>query len=130
MKSARLPKNYEMIYDIVLQDGVGTHLTTGEVYLRAKRRQPAIGYSTVYRGLLRLRDEGRVSEIVAHGEAAAYEPVGPEHAHFFCTTCRKLSDLQLTLPKNFCRKVAKVEHAEVTGVSLTVQGKCASCSGA
>lgn len=128
MKSARLSKNYEMIYDIVRHDGAGTHLTTGEVFVRAKRRQPAIGYSTVYRGLLRLRDEGRVSEIVAHGEAAAYEPVGPEHAHFFCVKCRKLSDLHLTLPKNFFRKAAQVEHAIITGVSLTVHGNCSRCS--
>lgn len=128
LKSARLPANYELIYNIVREHGAGTHLTTGEVYVKAKRRQPAIGYSTVYRGLRRLRDAGRISEIVAHGEAAVYEPVGPEHAHFFCTNCRKLSDLNFKLPKNIVRKLAAVEHATITGASLTLEGICAGCN--
>ncbi len=128
MKTAPLPKNYEMIFDIVRRHGLGTHLTTGDVYVKAKRRQPGIGYSTVYRGLTRLRDTGLISEIVAHGEAAAYEPVGPEHAHFFCTVCRKLSDLEYTLPENVVHRLAEQENASITRVSLTLQGRCESCS--
>ncbi|MDQ6932518.1 MAG: transcriptional repressor [Candidatus Eremiobacteraeota bacterium] len=127
LKSLRLPGNYELIYSIVLEHGVGTHLTTGEVYVKAKRRQSAIGYSTVYRGLRRLRDAGRISEIVAHGEAAVYEPVGPEHAHFFCTKCRKLRDVEFKLPKNLVLRVAQLERATITGASLTLEGICAGC---
>jgi len=130
MKAAALPKNYELIYDIVRQHGVGTHLTTGEIYVQAKLRRPAIGYSTVYRALLRLRDAGRISEIIAHGQAAVYEPVGPRHAHFFCTDCRKLSDLDFQLSDDVVRKLAAVEGATISGASLTIQGMCSGCSSA
>src|SRR5579864_7056882 len=70
-----LPKNYRLIYEIVEEGGIGCHLTHSEIYAKARKRRPGIGFSTVYRGLERLRDLGLVSEVnVPGGGAAAYEP--------------------------------------------------------
>ena len=72
-----LPKNYQLIYEIVERSGIGRHLTSSDIYAKALKRRPGIGFSTVYRGLERLRDLGMVSELHVPGtDAAAYEPAG------------------------------------------------------
>ena len=62
-----LPKNYRLICEIVEKSGAGCHLTPSQIYAKALRRRPGIGFSTVYRGLERLRDLGMVSEVYVSG---------------------------------------------------------------
>ncbi len=66
-KQPPLPKNYRLIYDIVEASGAGRHLTSSEIYAKARKRRPGIGFSTVYRGLERLRNLGLVSELHVPG---------------------------------------------------------------
>ena len=44
-----LPKNYQLIFDIVAESGIGRHLTSSEIYAKALERRAGIGFSTVYR---------------------------------------------------------------------------------
>ncbi|MBV8726855.1 MAG: transcriptional repressor, partial [Candidatus Eremiobacteraeota bacterium] len=72
-----------MINDIVRRQAHGVHLSVADVYARAKKRRPGIGFTTVYRALARLRDLGLISEIRLPGaEGAYYEAAGEAHAHF------------------------------------------------
>ena len=66
-----LPKNYRLLYDLVQESGRGRHLTMNELFVEASARQPGIGHSTVYRGLIRLRQLGLISEILVPGAASA-----------------------------------------------------------
>ena len=59
----RLPKNHQVVLEITRSAGHSVHLTTSEVFTRAKSHRPAIGFSTVYRGIQRLRDLALVDEI-------------------------------------------------------------------
>ena len=94
-----LPKNYQLIYEIVEESGIGRHLTPSEIYAKALKRRPGIGFSTVYRGLERLRDLGLVSELYVPGvDAATYEPSGPRHAHFRCSECGEIEDVAYAIP--------------------------------
>ena len=73
----KLPKNYQLIYEIVQASGIGRHLTPSDIFAKAHKRRPGIGFSTVYRGLERLRELGLISELYVPGvDAATYEPVG------------------------------------------------------
>ena len=73
-----LSKNHRLVYKIVLEQGVGTHLAMTQLFELARLRQPAIGFTTVYRALTRLRDAGLVAEISLPGaECAVYEPTAP-----------------------------------------------------
>jgi Fe2+ or Zn2+ uptake regulation protein len=125
-----LAKNYRMIYDLVREQGVGTHLSVAEVYELAKARRPGIGATTVYRGLARLRDLGLVSEIELPGaESAYYEPAANAHAHFRCERCGKVEDVAYVIPPSVVEKLAHERGAEISEVSLTLQGRCAACKG-
>jgi len=125
----RLPKNYRLIYEIVEESGTGRHLTTSQIYSRARRRRPGIGFATVYRGLERLRDLGLVSELFVPGvDAAAYEPSGPHHAHFRCRACGQIEDVGYSIPARTIKALALQHGFDVESERVTLEGRCAACS--
>lgn len=124
----RLAKNYRLIFEIVREQGRGTHLAMSDVYALAKDRQPGIGFTTVYRALARLRDMGMVAEILLPGaDSAYYEPAGEAHAHFRCDVCGKVADVEYQLPKRVVNELARAHDIEVSDVLLSLHGRCASC---
>ncbi len=125
----RLPENYQVVFDILREHGTGTHLTTGDVYAVARTRKQKIGYSTVYRGLLRLRDLGLASEIVVPGTAAAvYEPAGPQHAHFRCDACGAVRDVDFDLSKRALRTMEERSGVKIQFATVTLHGRCGRCA--
>jgi Fur family transcriptional regulator, ferric uptake regulator len=127
-RQAALPKNYRLIYEIVEKSGIGRHLTPSEIYAKALRRRPGIGFSTVYRGLERLRDLGLVSELYVPGvDAATYEPSGPRHAHFRCSECGEIEDVAYAVPTRTVNALALQHGFEIERERVTFEGRCASC---
>jgi Fe2+ or Zn2+ uptake regulation protein len=125
----KLPKNYQLIYDIVEKSGLGCHLTPSEIFAKAHKQRPGIGFSTVYRGLERLRDLGLVSELYVPGvDAAAYEPAGPRHAHFRCGTCGEIEDVAYAIAPRTIKALALQHGFEIESERVTFEGRCATCS--
>jgi len=124
----KLPKNYRLIYDIVEQSGLGRHLTQAEIYTKALKRRPGIGFSTVYRGLERLRDLGLVSELHVPGvDAATYEPAGPRHAHFRCSECGEIEDVAYAIPPRTLKTLRQRHGFTIDSERVTFEGRCADC---
>jgi Fe2+ or Zn2+ uptake regulation protein len=124
----RIPKNYQLLLEILSASGRGVHLSINDVFIEAKRRRPSLGLSTVYRGLLRLRDLGLASEIIVPGAASAvYEPASGEHAHFRCSTCEAVWDVDYVLPSPVVQRLANQREARIESVSLTLHGVCKKC---
>jgi Fe2+ or Zn2+ uptake regulation protein len=124
----RLPSNYRLVLDVVERSGRGIHQTVAEIHAAARAEQPALGFSTVYRALIRLRDAKLVSEILIPGApAAVYERAAPEHAHFFCVACKGVSDLDYHMPAATVERLARGQHADVQAVSLALHGMCERC---
>lgn len=123
----RLPANYRLVLDVVRELGSGRHLATMDIFIEAKRRRPAIGYSTVYRGLARLCELGLVAEIIVPGSCAAYETASAHHAHFRCDGCGLLSDVDYAIPPETVARIAQASGIEITGEALTFRGLCARC---
>ena len=125
---ASLAKNYQLIYDIVTDSGIGRHLTSSEIYAKALERRAGIGFSTVYRGLERLRDLGLISELHVPGAAAAtYEPSGPRHAHFRCTQCGEIEDVAYAIPARALKALALQHGFNIKNERVTFEGRCAAC---
>ena len=124
----RLPKNYHLILEVVQASGRGRHLTMSEVFAQASTRRPGISFSTVYRGLGRLRDLGLISEIVVPGaDSATYEPAAERHAHFRCTGCGTIEDVDYALPSRVLRGVAEKSGFAVLAGTVSFEGLCARC---
>ena len=123
-----LAKNYQLVREIVNEQGPGTHLSVADVYALAKQRHSGIGETTVYRALARLRDLGMVSEIQLPGaDNAFYEPVAPAHAHFRCNVCGEVEDVAYTLTPKTIADLAHKHGAEVSEVVLSLHGRCSRC---
>lgn len=126
---SRLPRNYRLIYEIVEESGIGRHLTSSQIYAKALKRRPGIGFSTVYRGLERLRELGLVSELQVPGaDAATYEPSGPRHAHFRCSLCGEIEDVAYAIPLRTIRALAVQHGFEIQRERVTFEGRCADCT--
>jgi Fur family transcriptional regulator, ferric uptake regulator len=127
-KPVRLPKNYDLIYDIIRAAGAGVHLTTSDVFARAKDRRPQIGFSTVYRGIARLRDLELIDEISVPGaESAVYELAGKPHAHFRCSTCGVVEDVWYQVSPSVISAIAEQTGAQIDDTTLTLHGQCRTC---
>lgn len=125
---ARLSKNHRLIHEIVKEQVRGTHLAMSDLYQIARERRPGIGFTTVYRAITRLRDLGMVDEILIPGaERAVYEPAGPKHAHFRCTGCGNVQDVDYHLPSAVTDELAANLGGLVTGVDVNLHGRCANC---
>jgi len=126
--SRRLPKNYTLIYEIVQASGIGRHLTPAQIYAKALKRRPGIGLATVYRGLERLRALGLVSEVYAQRSGAAtYEPTGPRHAHFRCSRCGAIEDVDYAIPARTINALAARHRFAIESERVTFEGRCAAC---
>jgi Fur family ferric uptake transcriptional regulator len=123
-----LPKNYRLLWEVVTKSGPGAHVTTGEVFLEARRLRPSIGLSTVYRGLARLTRLGLVNEVAVPGcDSVAYEVAAAPHAHFLCRLCGRIDDVPYVLPRDVIDRLETLGGYLVEGDNLTLTGRCSSC---
>lgn len=124
-----LPKNYRLIYDIVEKGGTGRHLTPSEIFAKALKRRPGIGFSTVYRGLERLRELGLVSELHVPGaESATYEPSGPRHSHFRCRRCGQIQDVAYAIPAQRLKALSLEHGFTIENERVIFEGRCNACA--
>ena len=124
-----LPPNYRTVLDVVQQAGHGNHLTAQEIWLRARALQPRMGFATVHRGLIRLAELGAVLKIDVPGEACAvYEPMASPHAHFRCTSCRRIQDLAFALSPAMLRELGERHGVAIEREAVTFSGRCRTCS--
>jgi Fur family ferric uptake transcriptional regulator len=124
----RLAANYRLVYDLLRKNGQGRHLSMPEVHALTRAHQPAIGFTTVYRALVRLREMGLVSEIQVPGaENAYYEVAEQPHAHFRCRHCGAIQDVDYRLPEGVVDEIARTYGIEVGDVVLSLHGQCAAC---
>ena len=125
---AGLSKNHRLVYHIVLERGVGTHLSMTQLFKLARMRQPSIGFTTVYRALTRLRDAGLVAEINLPGaECAVYEPMAPPHAHFRCVTCGGVRDVPFTIADDVGAELASENGVVIERSDVAFSGHCLAC---
>ena len=124
-----LPPNYRTVLDVVEEAGPGSHLTAQQIWVRARARQPRIGFATVHRGLIRLHELGAVMKIDVPGEASAvYEPASSPHAHFRCRGCGMLADLAFAVPAAKRRALAVQHGIAIEEEAVTFTGLCGACA--
>ena len=124
----RLPPNYRTVLDVVEQAGPGSHLAAQEIWVRARALQPRIGFATVHRALIRLHELGAVMKIGVSGEASAvYEPAASPHAHFRCSVCGTIADLDYEVPAEAVRALAERHGIAIHQEIVTFTGRCAAC---
>jgi Fe2+ or Zn2+ uptake regulation protein len=125
-----LPANYRVVLDAVNEFGDGRHASAVEVFRRASELRPGIGFTTVHRGLARLHELGLVLKLDITGEGAAmYEPVTSPHAHFRCSSCGTVADVDYACDPAALAALETSHGLRISSESITFTGLCRACCG-
>lgn len=101
------------------------HPTAEEIFQEASRKLPYITRATVYNVLNRLVKAGYIRELNIKKGATVYEGNLIPHAHLYCTSCERITDIELPEFSAFFNKIK--ERYEANAVDLIISGVCDEC---
>ena len=102
------------------------HPTAEEILAGVRKSIPGVGLATIYRNLDVLVGEGRLARST-HSGIARYDAHTDAHHHFVCESCGSVTNVDLELPPDIVRSVARRARANVRSVSIELRGLCGAC---
>ena len=126
-KGLKSTRQREVILDEFLR--VGSHISTEELYLRLRRKNPQLGYATVHR-TLKLFAECGIAEQRHFGDGQArYEAsdLDEHHDHLICVTCGRIVEFEDPRIERLQEEVARQHGFSIERHRLELYGCCESC---
>jgi len=103
-------------------------LSLSDLFKYLKISLPQTAYSTVFRIVLKLEEEGKVVRIDWRERGSRYEWADlPHHHHIVCQACGTVVDLDCTLFKFEEREVAELSGFSIRRHSIEFEGICPEC---
>ena len=93
-----------------------------------RERGVAADYSSVFRGLARLAEEGAIRRVDLGDGKARFEAGGAHHEHVRCEECGAVGAIPGCLVEDFTPGVESETGFRITGHQLLFSGLCARCS--
>jgi len=104
------------------------HLDADEIRRRAKRKQPRISLSTVYRTLQKLKALDIIEELHFDEEHHHYEIKSPaEHHHLVCLGCGEIIEFEYPFARLIKKNVAMAKDFNITDSEVKITGYCSDC---
>ena len=103
------------------------HLTAGEIFERVRRRDPRIGYGTVYRTLHLLAAHGLIQELTFADQASRYDGRVDRHDHVHCLKCGVLLDVDVPVALIARHVAAEQSGFDVSSHHTVFAGVCPGC---
>jgi Fur family ferric uptake transcriptional regulator len=111
----------------IIRNGKG-HLDADEVYRQAKKKQPRLSLSTVYRALQKLKGLGLIEELHFDEAHHHYEIKSlTEHHHLLCLGCGKVIEFKYPLARLVKKNAFEAKDFEITCSEVRMTGYCADC---
>ena len=103
-----------------------THPTVDEIYTALHPSMPTLSKTTVYNTLKLLTDKGAALQLTIDERNCCYDADTTPHAHFLCTRCGRVYDLDLQ-SKRLMRAAILPAGFTPDEVQLYYRGCCAQC---
>ena len=104
------------------------HISVEELYNEVRRRNPRIGYATVYRTMKLLKECGVAAERHFRDGEARYESAQKKHHdHLICESCGKIVEFEEPRIEALQEAVAKRMGFRFTGHKMELYGRCRDC---
>mgnify|MGYP001545489106 CR=1 FL=1 len=107
------------------------HLDAAQILRKAKKIDPSVYRSTVYRTLKLLKRNALIDELDLmhiHGEGHYYErKVNRDHIHMACLRCGKIMEFVSDIFENLKQQVEKDCRFKIMVSRLEIGGYCTSC---
>jgi len=124
--SRRITPQRRLILDTLVQ--AGGHLDAGEIYERARLRDPRLSLSTIYRTLAALKASGAVRELHLDQEHHHYELDNKDrHSHLVCLECGRVIEVEGEPFAQVAQAVGLAHGFEVAAAQVELTGLCADC---
>ncbi len=122
----RFTRQRALIMEIIRR-GRG-HRDADEVYRQARKKEPRLSLSTVYRSLQKLKQLGLVDELHFDENHHHYE-VKPasEHHHLMCLGCGRVIEFDYPLSRYVKRNVSEARGFDIIEAEVRMSGYCARC---
>ena len=123
----RMTHQRQKVFDVLLAKA--DHPTADEIYSRVREDSPHVSLATIYNCLDTLVGCGVVRQVNNERQPTRYCPNLHDHAHFYCTECGAVFDIDL--PSDFIKSsgIDLPEGFEVTSFEITLKGVCPNCGG-
>ena len=107
-----------------------SHLSTEELYLRLRRKNPSIGYATVHRTLKLFADCGIAEQRHFGDGQARYEASDHDehHDHLICVSCGKIVEFEDPRIEELQGEVAATHGFTIERHRLELYGCCLDCA--
>ena len=117
----------EAILDAFLK--AGSHVSVEDLLKIVKRREPAVGRTTIYRSLKLFQEAGLASELLLGGEAR-FEPLWnrDHHDHLVCVSCGEIIEFQSPEIERLQDEIAGGLGFTIEGHRHTIFGRCRKCA--
>ncbi len=124
----RVTRQRGVIIDAVCAGG--GHVPLGEVYARARRQDPTLDRSTVYRALRMFTEVDLVVAADTGDGETYYEIKRPQsHHHLVCRRCGCEQEIDDSLLQAMFAQVSRQHGFTVATDHLVLFGQCAACQG-
>lgn len=116
----------EVIVDVFFR--AGGHVTISELLDKVRRKNPRIGYATIYRTLRLLCEAGLADERHFGQGLARYERAGSgHHDHLICTSCGRVEEFEDRSIEKIQEEVARTRQFRILSHKHEIYGICARC---
>ncbi len=85
-------------------------------------------FSSVFRNLTRLADDGILARVELGDGKARFEALRPHHEHISCEECGAVAEVPGCLVESLTPAVEERTGFAVTGHHLVFSGRCAGCA--
>jgi Fur family transcriptional regulator, ferric uptake regulator len=105
------------------------HLSTDQLYRLVQKKDPRIGFTTVYRTLKVLAECGLASEVAFHDGIARYEHQynRRSHHHMVCTQCGSSVEFFSPEVDRLEQEIGHKHHYVTTRHTFQIYGVCQEC---
>lgn len=104
-----------------------THPTADDIYQALKVEYPSMSPATVYKTLELLLDLGLVTELGFADSPNRYDGNPEEHVNLICTSCGRITDLEVSLLEHLKEVVSRKTQFELHTQRHEYYGRCPDC---
>lgn len=115
----------EVIVNVFLKSN--KHIGIEELLKEARKVEPSIGYVTVYRTLMLLKDCGLAHQRHFGDGQSLFEKAGNHHDHMICIKCGNITEFEDDRIEKMQEKIASEHHFKIVSHRHEIYGCCSRC---
>jgi len=117
--------------DEILEEFIsaGRHITADDLYDALRKKNPEVGYATVYRNLKLMCESGLAEEIKVGNKKTRYEQRygHGHHDHLICLKCGEFTEVNDSKIERLQDKLAEANDFTPLRHKLEIYGLCKKC---